>query len=197
MGSRRGFSLIEMIVVMLLLGVVAAFAIPRSLKRSPQAQVDSAARALARDIELVRMRAIAAKRVVRVSFVVEEEAYTAYLDLSAERAGGIMGTEDEVRASRLLTRGSAGDVPGVELPRSVVFGTGSAASGPDGFATGDPVSLVGDQVQFDAGGMITPEGSGGVIYVMHEDAPTAVAAITISGAGAVRAWRYRDGSWIQ
>ena len=106
--SRLGFSLIEMVVVMALLAVVAAFAIPRSLKRSPLAQVDSAARALARDIETVRMRAIAAKRVVRFSVLEEDEAYTAFMDLSPVRAGGIEESADEVRGSRLLTRGSAG-----------------------------------------------------------------------------------------
>ena len=99
MKSQSGFSLIEMVVVISLLAIVASFAIPRSMRRSPQAQVDSAARALARDLETVRMRAIAAKRVVRFRVLVEDEAYTAYLDLSAARAGGIEETAAEVRGA--------------------------------------------------------------------------------------------------
>lgn len=196
MSDRRGISLIEIVIVMVLLGVVVTFALPRGIKKSPRLQVDTAARALARDLELVRMRAIAAKRIVRVSFVKSEDFYTAYMDVSAGRTGTISGTADEVTASRLLARGSAGGVPGVNLVGGIVFGVGDAVVGPEGASTGDAIALEGDQVEFDAAGMITPEGTGGVIYLVYEDEPSAVAAVTISGAGAFRSWRYRDGEWV-
>jgi type II secretion system protein H len=197
MNGRSGFSLIEMLVVMVLLSVVATFAIPRSLKRSPQSQVDSAARALARDVETVRMRAIAAKRLVRFSVLVDEEGYTAFMDITKKRKGSIEETEEEVRESRLLTRGSVGGVPGVELPRGVKFGSGSVSEGPEGWRAGTAVTLVNGQVEFDAAGMVIPEGSGGVIYLTHENQPAAVAAVTITGAGALRVWRHRNGEWVR
>jgi prepilin-type N-terminal cleavage/methylation domain-containing protein len=193
--DRRGYTLVEMIVVTVLLAAVIAVAIPRGISTSPRLQVDIAARALARDLEKVRMRAIAAKRRVRVSFRVEEGFYTAFMDVTVARSGVIVGTTEEVRESRLLARGSTGGLPGVELPKNVVFDAGAAVLGPLGGTTSDPVTLEGDRVEFDVRGMVVPAGSGGVIYLSHEDDPYAVAAVTISGAGAFRTWRYRDGGW--
>lgn len=195
--DRRGYTLIEMVVVMVMLAVVVAVALPRGLKSSPQLQVDIAARGLTRDLEKVRMRAIAAKRRVRVSFIEGEGFYTAYLDITPGRTAAIEGSDEEVRESRLVARGSNGGVPGVELPSGVVFGFGDAMAGPFGGPASDPITLEGDRVEFDSRGMIVPAGTGGVIFLTHEDDPSAVAAVSISGAGAFRAWRYRGGGWSE
>jgi len=178
-----------------MLAVVATIFLPRALKSSPQLQVDLAARALSRDLETLRMRAIAAKRHVRVHFDQAGRFYTAYMDMTPGRLGVVAETADEVRGTGLLTRGSVGGVPGVPLPKGVFFGSGAALSGPDGADASDPIVLDGDVVEFDARGMVAPPGSGGVVYLVHEDDETAVAAVTISGAGAFRAWRYQVGIW--
>ena len=195
--NRRGYTLVEMIVVMVMLAVVVAVAVPRGLKTSPQLQVDMAARGLTRDLEKVRMRAIAAKRRVQVSFVAGASFYTAYMDISPGRTGLIESTAEEVHESRLVTRGSFDGVPGVQLPKGVIFGFGDAAAGPLGGPASDPVTLEGDRVEFDSRGMVVPAGSGGVIFLTHEDDPSAVAAVSVSGAGAFRAWRHRSGEWSQ
>jgi general secretion pathway protein H len=119
--NKLGFSLVETIVVMLLLAVVASVAVPRALKPSPNRQVELAARALARDMELLRMRAIAAKRQVRVRFYESERFYSAFMDTTALRSGSISEADAEVTASRLLTRGSKVGLPGVELPSGIQF----------------------------------------------------------------------------
>ncbi len=197
MGSRSGFSLIEIMVVIVVLGVVATFALPRTGRRSPLFQVDTASRAMIRDIELVRMRAMAAKRLVRVQFDEEAGFYTAFMDVSPGRQGDIAETKEEAHASRIIARGSSGGIPGVKLEDGVVFGAGEAGSGPGDLATDDAIAFENERVEFDAAGMVVPEGSGGVVFLVHEDDPSAVAAVTISGAGAVRAWRYRNGEWVQ
>lgn len=193
--NRRGFTVIDLIVVLLMLAVMATIILPRALRSSPRLQVDLAARALSRDLETLRMRAIAAKRHVRVNFDQAGRFYTAYMDMTPGRLGIVAETADEIRGTGLSVRGAAGDVPGVPLPRGVVFGSGSALSGPDGADASDAIALDSDFVEFDARGMVAPPGSGGVIYLVHEDDETAVAAVTISGAGAFRVWRYEVGIW--
>ncbi len=194
--NRLGFSLIETIVIMLILAVVASVALPSALKPTPARQVDLAARALSRDLELLRMRAISSKRRVRVRFWRSESFYSAFMDVTPDRSGAIEGTAEEVRESRLLAKGSHAGLPGVSLPRRVQFGVGLATSGPAGHEASEPVQLAeGDYVEFDTHGMVRPVGSGGVIYLTHEDNPAAVAAVTISGASAFRTWTYRRGDW--
>ncbi len=180
-----------------LLAVVVAVALPRGLRSSPRMQVDMAAQALARDLEKVRMRAIAAKRRVRFAFREDANFYTAFMDTTAGRLGLFAETSEEVHESRLLTRGSNGGVPGVRLEGGVIFGIGEASADPFGTAPSDPITLEGDRVEFDSRGMVVPAGLGGVIFLMHEEDPAAVAAVSISGAGAFRAWRYRNGTWVE
>jgi len=196
--NRQGFTLIELIIVVLLAGVMAAVAVPRALRTSPQQEVHKAARQIMRDLESARMRAIAAKRVVRVSFYETKDFYAAYQDVTSSRSGVISETEQEARASRLLARGNMGKIPGVDLATRVEFGAGSASAGPLGGSISDPVTFKNDYVEFDVRGMVRPvDGvrTGGVVIVTHEKDKSIVSAVTVTGSGAFRTWTYRDGKW--
>lgn len=194
--TRQGITIIELIVVMLLMAVIASVAIPRALRPTPARQVDNAAGTLARDLEQLRMRAIAAKRSMRIRFYPSGDFYTAFMDVTPGRRHTFSESAEEVRASQLLTHGSWGASPGVPLPPGVTFGSGRASSGPHGQPLSDPISLEADQLDFDPRGMVVPEGAGGIVLLTHEDDPGSVAAVTVSGAGAIRTWRYRGGRWI-
>jgi prepilin-type N-terminal cleavage/methylation domain-containing protein len=193
--SNRGVTLMEVIVVCLLIGVAASVALPRALRSTPRQEVVRVARQLTRDLELVRTRAVSAKRVVRVRFDPSEDFYTAFMDTSATRSGSILEEIGEVHESKLLSRGSFAGLPGVNLPKRVQFGAGDAIAGPLGEAVDDPVLLDSDRVEFNSRGMVTPLGTTGVIYVRHRDDPLVVAAVTVSGAGAFQTWHYRNGVW--
>ena len=193
--DRRGITVLELIVVALLIGVAASMALPRALHRSPRQEVSTAAKQLTRDLEQARTRALSAKRVVRVRFDASEDFYTAFMDTTEARSGEIFEEVVEVHESRIVTHGSLGGLPGVELSRRVLFGAGDAAAGPLGEATNDAVLLDNDYVEFNTRGMVVPLGTDGVIFLTHEEDPAIVAAVTISGAGAFQTWHYRNGSW--
>jgi prepilin-type N-terminal cleavage/methylation domain-containing protein len=195
---ERGFTLIEMVVVIIVLAVVASIAVPRAIRVSPSQQVERAALSLTRDLEQVRMRAIAAKRRLRVHFYRPQSFYSAFMDVTPDRDGTIAETEEEARAAGLLIRGASGGIPGVELPSDVKFGAGLATNGPLGGAISDPIDLASGYVEFDARGLVIPAGSGGgVVYLEHETDASAVAAVTISGASAFRTYRFINGEWVQ
>lgn len=195
--GKSGFTLIETVVVFIVLAVVASIAIPRAIKVSPSQQVDRAARSLMRDLEQARMRAIAAKRSVRVRFYESDDFYSAFLDMTSDRSGVFAEVAEEVRASGLLTRDAKGGLPGVELARDVEFGVGTAPGGPQGEPIAGAIGLGNDYVEFNARGLVVPEGGGGVIYLVHADDANAVSAVTISGASAFRTWRLVEGTWVK
>lgn len=193
--KSRGFTIIEIVIVLLLFGMMTAIAVPRALKTTPRQQVDRVARQLTRDLEGARLRAMATKRIVRVSFYETRRFYAAFIDVTEGRTGEVTETAEEARDARLLARGSSGGIPGVLLPEQVEFSQGSASRGPLGGWATEPITLPDDRVEFTTRGMVRAIGGGGVVYLSHEDDPSVVAAVTISGSGAIRAWRYANGRW--
>jgi prepilin-type N-terminal cleavage/methylation domain-containing protein len=196
--NRTGFTIIEMVIVMLLAGVMAAVVLPRAMRTTPQQEVQRTARQLMRDLESARMRAIAAKRVVRMSFYNSEDFYAAFQDTTPELSGIIAETESASRAARFLSRASNAGIPGVELPANVTFGCGTATLGPLGTPPSDPIDFQDDRIEFDARGMVRPVGGvrkGGTIFITHREDPSVISAVTVSGSGAVRTWHYQSGKW--
>jgi general secretion pathway protein H len=65
----RGFTLLEMIVVLVVLGLALGLVITHGPARSQRLELDAAARQVIGALRLARSRAIAQERIVRVSFV--------------------------------------------------------------------------------------------------------------------------------
>jgi prepilin-type N-terminal cleavage/methylation domain-containing protein len=77
--SRRGMTMMELLVVIVMIGIMAAMVVPR-LRASPRRLVLESARQLSRDVELVRSRALGTKRAARLTLV-GSTAWIAYRDV--------------------------------------------------------------------------------------------------------------------
>jgi prepilin-type N-terminal cleavage/methylation domain-containing protein len=83
MAERRGFTLIEMVVVIAVLAILAAIATPR-LAMTAGMRTRGAARQITLDLELARTKALASKRIARLVFDTAGGTYTGYLDTDGD-----------------------------------------------------------------------------------------------------------------
>lgn len=74
-GRQAGFTLLEVLVVVALLGLVASIVLQRGPVRSPAVDLRAAAGEVARTLRQARGRAVASNRVVQVRFDVPGHAY--------------------------------------------------------------------------------------------------------------------------
>jgi prepilin-type N-terminal cleavage/methylation domain-containing protein len=181
--SRRGFTLVEILVVVVLIGLSLGIVVPR-FRVSEATKARQAADQLARDLEAVRSRALAARGLARVAFDVAAGSYTAYLD--DNRDGTLTQSAAETTAlGTFRTRALAVDVQ---------IGRDGEPDVP-GYPAQGSVTLQNSRVDFDSRGLTTPLGVSGVVYLRSTKDPSALAAVSISAAAGIRAWVYREGSW--
>jgi prepilin-type N-terminal cleavage/methylation domain-containing protein len=75
-GQERAFTLVELLIVMMIVGTLAAFLTPHLGRWLTTIGVDTAARALASELQLGKMRAISQNRRYRISFDLTQATYT-------------------------------------------------------------------------------------------------------------------------
>ncbi|MCZ6915843.1 MAG: prepilin-type N-terminal cleavage/methylation domain-containing protein [Gemmatimonadetes bacterium] len=181
--SQRGFSLIELIIVILLMGLLSSIMIP-NMRPSPLSKVRFAAQTLARDLELVRTRALSTKKSVRMLFSMVERSYVGFID--DDRDGIIDESVAETRALRARGR--------VTLAADVLFGRGTAVELP-GISGAGPITFADGRIHLNGRGILMPFGTRGAVYLIHRDYPDAVAAVSVSASGSFKAWSYVGGEW--
>jgi prepilin-type N-terminal cleavage/methylation domain-containing protein len=181
--GRAGFTLIEAMVTVVMIGLMTSFALPR-LRRSELSKTRDAAELLARDLEVLRSRALDARTQVRLVFTTATGDYTAYLD--DDRDGVIAQNATETAAVQVFrTR---------HLDAGIRFSRGGAPAVPGTSGTG-AVTFAGGIVNFNSRGLTTPLGSAGVVYLTSATDTTAVSAVQVTGAASMRTWSYTGGTW--
>jgi len=182
--SRQGFTLIEAVTVIVMMGLMMAIGVPY-LRVSPYREVRDSGMQLARDLEAVRTRALATRSAARIVFDPSGGVYSGFLD--DDRDGVIIENPVEQRALRAFAGNRS-------VGRHVTFGRGVAGAIPSDTASG-AITFFNDRLGFDGRGVTSPFGTRGVVYLVNQREPTAVAAVAVSGAGSLKVWVFKEGTW--
>ncbi len=127
-GNRGGFTLIEMMVTLAVVGILAAIAVPSMSKILPRIKLRSAASQLSNDLQAARYRGISGNFRTQVVFNTVAGTYTRNLD--TDRNGAFGAGEADI-VDRTMPSG-VDFVPGSTAPNVTFDPTGSADDGTAG-----------------------------------------------------------------
>ena len=179
----RGFTVIELVIVMSMMVILVGIVAPR-IRVSPTRRVQGVAHQMVGHLELARSRALGQRQLTRVVFDETNRTYTAYVD--HDRNDNI--TEIAVEVEAFFEFGER------ELDMFVEFGRGNASTIP-GDPSLDAITLASNELDLSVRGVPEPWGTAGTVYLVHQDDPDAVYAISIASSGSFKAWRWFQGEW--
>lgn len=209
--SHHGFTLIEVMIVVVIIGIMAAIAIPSYRTWFPRHQLRSAKKDVVAAMQLGRMRAISTGRVFYLDFDPDnngtvDNTFTCYLDTDDDGANGEADNngaglpeamQHEYEQSQMALPDRVGTVPVVRFPGNVSFGsTSGGTAAPNSDAIGDGVSVTADRIEFRPDGRVRLNSGTNNSPTVYLQTPGRESfAIQINILGSVKAMKWNGTGW--
>jgi len=203
--NRRGFTLLEVMVTVVLVGIMAAIAVPSIRAWLPHYQLRMAKNDLVNTLYLGKMRAIATGHRMYVDFdpngdgTLNEAAFTGYLDTDDDGSRGEANNaagENEFTESQVVLPKRSGGIPVVEFPGRISTGAldGTPAV-PNGSAIGDGIEANNDRIEFLPSGRVTLNGDGTLPTIYLRSDRDEQCAIQVNMLGQIIVYQWEDSAW--
>lgn len=184
---QAGFSLIELIVVITIILVVSAIAVPTLINTVADVRLRSSASTLQGQLQLLRMRAVNDNKPYKLKMATQGGTLMAYLDLDG--GDDYDTTEPAVGLAKDVSVATSGapTMPSTTLNTAGWINPATAATALWFNARGIPCDGV--------GACNAPKG---YIYFLSQSrnvGTTAWAAVSVTPAGRIKVWRWTGSAW--
>ncbi len=174
--NSNGFSFVELMVVIALIGLLSAIGLPGLLRSLPEKRLKNAARSLYADLQKAKLLAVKENKNVKVTFDTATKQYS-FIDDDGNTVAPTVSLADSgavqygCNATTLNTwrKPGATDVPDTAIPPSGVT----------------------DNITFTNLGVANTED----IYLQDDNVQEVCYAVTVSMLGSVKILRYNGSSW--
>lgn len=184
--SQQGFTMVEVIIVLVMIGVMSAIAIPGIMKWLPDYRLKSAARDLYSNFQQIRIFALKENKEWAIVFDVTNNRYYLCSDDGADNDWS--GTNDNIGT------GDNTIYQTVDLQTyksGIKFAHGEATLDVSGAVhPGDDVTYAGDVVVFNSRGT----GSAGYAYLDHQENSTSYVVGTLT-SGSIQLKKWKATTW--
>jgi prepilin-type N-terminal cleavage/methylation domain-containing protein len=186
LGAVNGFSLLELLVVVAVIGVIAAIAIPISDGFVRTAKADSAVSAAMNALDIAHDRAVSERRNFVLTFVNPNR-----IQLSRQEIDGLGNVTGTTPVEQFLLEGGQTFLKFTGMPDTPdAFGNTTATT----FSGTAPVMFTSDGSLVDSNGDVV----NGTILLGITGQPLTARAITIFGVtGLTRTWKWRGNKWME
>ena len=174
--GNSGFTLIEMIVVIAIMAVMLAIAVPGFLGMTPRSSLKTAARDMISNLQLARIEAIRGRKTWAVQF---DTGSARYRILDDDGADDTWNTTDD----NVYKTVNFSDY------RDVSYGSAQGAR-PGGTVQTDGVTFSAERVTFKSDG----SSESGTVYIKNANGDT-FAVGSLSAAGRIKSWRNYGSGW--
>lgn len=184
--DERGYSLIEVMIVMVIIGIIAAMAVPVSSYFLQQSKADSASVFASTAIDSARDVAVAQRRNVVLTFLMPNR-------LRVER--------QDINTLGVVTGTTVLNTYTLEAGQEFLLFPGQIDT-PDGFGAASSVQFsgTGPYMFTSEGSLVDSNGdiSNGTIFMATPDQPETARAVTVFGVtGLSRTWKWRGQKWME